>query len=82
MSETHASGSQVGEVLKSLQQMASLVSQAAADTAQAAVTAGAHAAPPFLAGPWRSWPRGLPGSPSRSPARCDGCSRSSSASPS
>jgi methyl-accepting chemotaxis protein len=61
MSETHPMAAQAGEVLKSLQQMASLISQAAADTAQAAATAGAHATPPFLAGPLAEIAEGIAG---------------------
>ena len=61
MSEAHPMAGQFGEVLKSLQQMASLISQAAADTAQAAATAGAHATPPFLASPLAELAEGIAG---------------------
>lgn len=61
MSDTQPIGGQVGEVLRSLQHMASLISQAAADTAQAAATAGAQVTPPFLAGPLAELADGLAG---------------------
>jgi methyl-accepting chemotaxis protein len=61
MSEEHPIAGQVGEMLKSLQQMASLISQAAADTAQAAATAGAQVTPPFLAGPLAELAEGIAG---------------------
>ncbi|HKH88650.1 MAG TPA: hypothetical protein VKA05_07490 [Acidimicrobiales bacterium] len=51
MPEDHRLTEGVGDLLKSLQAMAALVSEAAADTAQAAAAAGAHVTPDFLASP-------------------------------
>ena len=51
MSEEHPSTSPIGELLQSLQHIASLIMEAAADEAQTAATAGAHITPDFLAGP-------------------------------
>jgi gas vesicle protein len=51
MPEEHRITEEVGELLKSLQTMAALISEAATETAQAAAVAGAQVTPDFLASP-------------------------------
>ncbi len=51
MSEEHRLTDEVSDLLKSLQTMAALISEAAAETAQAAAIAGAQVTPDFLASP-------------------------------
>jgi len=51
MAEEPSTASPMAELLQSLQHIASLISEAAADEAKAAATAGAQLTPDFLAGP-------------------------------
>jgi methyl-accepting chemotaxis protein len=61
MPEEHPIAGPVGELLQSFQNMVSLIAGAAADTAQAAATAGAQVTPDFLAGPLADLAEGVAG---------------------
>jgi methyl-accepting chemotaxis protein len=61
MAEERSTPGPVADLLQSFQHMASLITQAASDAAQAAATAGAHVTPDFLAGPLGELAEGVAG---------------------